>query len=247
MSPLSPVPRHHGLPGTMAADPWKSHAARIVAIRPETPGARSYDLELRDEALRNAYAFAPGQFNKPRSLACDRADNLYVADVTGRIQKFSPDGRFLLQWQMPQTDLGKAKGMSTDPAGNILVVEPHYQRVNHFSGDGRLLESLKSEELAPLGSRMRVRLALERATPQELAELLDHTLRSAGVPKLMTPELLLTLADHAQGNPRALMNIAGELLDAAAQREARHIDEKLFLELCAAPPAPEPKAARQRR
>ena len=63
MSPLSPVPRHHGLPGTMAADPWKSHAARIVAIRPETPGVRSYDLELRDEALRNAYAFAPGQFN----------------------------------------------------------------------------------------------------------------------------------------------------------------------------------------
>src|SRR5262245_45339670 len=45
---------------------------------------------------------APGQLNKPRSVACDREDNLYVADITGRIQKFSPDGRFLLQWQMPQ-------------------------------------------------------------------------------------------------------------------------------------------------
>ena len=49
------------------------------------------------------------------------------------------------------------------------------------------------------------------------------------------------------GNPRALMNIAGELLSVAAQREARHIDEKLFLELCAAPPVPETKTARQRR
>ena len=51
------------------------------------------------------------------------------------------------------------------------------------------------------------------------------------------------------GNPRALMNIAGELLSVAAQREARHIDEKLFLELCAAPPVPVPetKTARQRR
>lgn len=116
-----------------------------------------------------------------------------------------------------------------------------------LAGDGRLLESLKSDELAPLGSRMRVRLALDRATPQELSELLDHALRSAGAPKLMTPELIATLADHAAGNPRALMNIAGELLDAAAQREARHIDEKLFLEMCAAPPVPEPKAARQRR
>jgi hypothetical protein len=34
----------------------------------------------------------------------------------------------------------------------------------------------------------------------------------------MTPELIATLCDHAQGNPRALMNIAGELLAIAAQR-----------------------------
>ncbi len=116
-----------------------------------------------------------------------------------------------------------------------------------LAGDGRLLESLKSDELAPLGSRMRVRLAMDRATPQELAELLDHALRTAGASKLMTPELIATLCDHAQGNPRALMMLAGELLDAAAQREARHIDEKLFLELCATPAVPEPKTARQRR
>ena len=37
-----------------------------------------------------------------------------------------------------------------------------------LAGDGRLLERLRSEELLPLGSRMRVRLALERATPEEL-------------------------------------------------------------------------------
>ena len=121
-----------------------------------------------------------------------------------------------------------------------------------LAGDGRLLEGLKSDELAPLGSRMRVRLALERATPQELAEQLDHVLRAAGAVKLMTPELIATLCDHAPsserwGNPRALMNIAGELLDVAALREARHIDEKLFLEMCAAPPVPETKTARQRR
>ena len=116
-----------------------------------------------------------------------------------------------------------------------------------LAGDGRLLERLRSDELAPLGSRMRVRLALERATPDELQELLVHALQKAGAVKLMTPELIATLADHAQGNPRALMNIAGELLDVAAQREARHIDEKLFLEMCAAPPVPEPKSVRQRR
>jgi DNA-binding beta-propeller fold protein YncE len=40
---------------------------------------------------------------------------------------------------MPQTDLGKAKGMGCDQDGNIIVVEPHYQRVNHFSPQGKLV------------------------------------------------------------------------------------------------------------
>ena len=115
-----------------------------------------------------------------------------------------------------------------------------------LAGDGRLLERLRSDELLPLGSRMRVRLALERATPQELHECLEHALRAAGAVKLMTPELSAALTDHAQGNLRALMNIAGELLAVAAEREVRQIDEKLFLETCA-PPVPEPKVARQRR
>ena len=115
-----------------------------------------------------------------------------------------------------------------------------------LAGDGRLLQRLRSDELSALNSRCRVRLALERATPDELAELLVHALQEAGAAKLMTPELIATLADHAQGNPRALMNIAAELLDGAAQREARHIDEKLFLEMCTAPPLSEARPARQR-
>jgi DNA-binding beta-propeller fold protein YncE len=81
----------------------------------------------------------PGQFNKPRSLALDTNDNLFVVDMTGRVQKFSPDGKFLLSWQMPQTDLGKPKGMCRDRDGNIVVLEPHYQRVNHFTPDGKLV------------------------------------------------------------------------------------------------------------
>ena len=92
---------------------------------------------------------APGQFNKPRSLVCDRQDNLYVVDMTGRVQKFSPSGQWLLQWQMPETDLGKPKGMGLDPDGNILVVEPHYQRINHFNTNGQLVAQWGRKGTAP--------------------------------------------------------------------------------------------------
>ncbi len=116
-----------------------------------------------------------------------------------------------------------------------------------LAGDGRLIERFRSDELLPLGSRMRVRLALERASAEELADTLRHATAKAGAPKLMTPELVATLCDHAQGNHRALMNMAGELLAAAAQREARQIDEKLFLETFAPPAPAEAKAAGRRR
>jgi general secretion pathway protein A len=115
-----------------------------------------------------------------------------------------------------------------------------------LAGDGRLVERFRSEELLPLGSRIRVRMALERTTPDELQECLRNALHKAGAPKLMTGELIATLSDHAQGNVRALMNMAGELLSMAAQSEVRHIDEKLFLETYAQP-APEKAAAGRRR
>jgi DNA-binding beta-propeller fold protein YncE len=69
----------------------------------------------------------------------DRQDNVYAVDMTGRVQKFSPDGQYLLSWQMPETDLGKAKGMGLDKDGNLIVVEPHYQRLNHFTPEAKLV------------------------------------------------------------------------------------------------------------
>jgi general secretion pathway protein A len=65
-----------------------------------------------------------------------------------------------------------------------------------LAGDGRLLERFRTDELLPLGSRIRVRLTLERASPDELQECLKHALNNTGAPKLMTGELIGALCDH---------------------------------------------------
>ncbi len=59
----------------------------------------------------------------------------------------------------------------------------------------------------------------------------------------MTSELRVTLADHAAGNYRVLMNLCDELLAVATERELPRLDEKLFLEVFAQPP--KTKAATQ--
>lgn len=99
-------------------------------------------------------------------------------------------------------------------------------------GDERLPDKLRREELVPLGSRLRTRLVLQPHTPAELAECLTHRLRAAGNPSLMTPGLVHTLCEHALGNPRVLLNTAGELLHAAAQKDLAQLDDKLYLAVC---------------
>jgi type II secretory pathway predicted ATPase ExeA len=129
---------------------------------------------------------------------------------------------------------------SADLDSNILLTVV-------LGGDGRLAERLRAEEFLPLASRVRVRLPIDRANPQELQDCLRHALQQAGAPSLMTTDVIATLCDHAQGNLRALMIMAGELLEAAALRDARQIDETLFFEVCAVPATGETKAASRRR
>jgi len=115
-----------------------------------------------------------------------------------------------------------------------------------LAGDGRLTEALRRDDLLPLGSRIRTRLHLDYAQREDLAACLEHLLRSAGNPKLMTEGLIDTLCDHAAGNYRVLATLAGELLSAAVRQEARELDEKLYLEVFAASPQ-QPAASKRRR
>ncbi len=100
-----------------------------------------------------------------------------------------------------------------------------------LAGDTRLADRFRHPDLLPIGSRIRTRLVLDYASHEELRDILRHALKKAGAPKLLTENLQEVLIDHAAGNYRVLMTMAGELLMAACERELPVIDEKLYLEL----------------
>jgi len=115
-----------------------------------------------------------------------------------------------------------------------------------LAGDARLPERLRAPDLLPLGSRIRRRLHIEHASRDELCACLDHVLDAAGNPGLMTTELKATIAEHAAGNYRVMMNIADELLAAAVERDLPRLDEKLYFDIYQVP-APKPRPPTKKR
>lgn len=116
-----------------------------------------------------------------------------------------------------------------------------------FAGDARLVDRFRHPDLRPLGSRIRRRLSLDYATRDALTACLDHLLEAAGNTALMTTELKTTLAEHAAGNFRILMNLGDELLTIAAERDLPQLDEALFFDVFAQPAPSKKRAAARKR
>ena len=79
-----------------------------------------------------------GRLQKPRAIAIDREDNLYIVDMTARIQVFDPDGNYLRGWRTPVSKNGRPSGLSFDHSGRLLVADTHYYRLLIYSPDGQI-------------------------------------------------------------------------------------------------------------
>ncbi len=97
-------------------------------------------------------------------------------------------------------------------------------------GDERLLHRLHIEDLRPLESRVRFRMAMESVPKEQITNFISHCLETAGNSKLMTKPVIESLAEHAGGNYRTLMNLANDLLTAAIRKDVAQVDEKLYFE-----------------
>jgi general secretion pathway protein A len=136
----------------------------------------------------------------------------------------------------PMLLVDEAQEMSPDVLGELRILSSADFDAKSlltvvFSGDGRLLELLRHEDLVPLGTRIRTRLVTEAASREELLELLRHALSKAGNATLMTTELMDTLVDHSAGNYRLLMSMGAELLAYGMANEVAQLDEKCYLDV----------------
>ena len=105
-------------------------------------------------------------------------------------------------------------------------------------GDRRLEEKLRTPDLLPIASRVWIRLVLDAEPPDVLGTMLRHLLVSAGNAALMTEELQRTVCEHAAGNRRVLKQLCNELLALAVAKNAKRLDESLYLELTSADQRP---------
>ena len=221
-SPELPVDAIY-VPSKIESFCWRIEHAQIreggFAMVHGDPGSgKSIVLRVLAERLKKLPDVTVGAINHPQSNLADFYREL--GDVFGEAQEMTPQ---------VLSELRLLASSSFDSQSLLCIV---------MAGDARLIEKLRREELIPLGSRIRTRLATEFASRDELLACLEHLLAGAGNASLMTPQLRHTLCDHAEGNYRVLTTMAAELLACAAQKDVAVLDEKLYMDVFAPPAKP---------
>jgi DNA-binding beta-propeller fold protein YncE len=101
----------------------------------------------RPEKVWGKQGVLPGELVKPRAIAIDKEDRVYLIDWTARIQAFDRDGLFLNRsWTTPTFSRGRPSGISIDNEGNVVVSDSHYCCVRVYTPQGKLLQTVGGDE-----------------------------------------------------------------------------------------------------
>jgi DNA-binding beta-propeller fold protein YncE len=87
-----------------------------------------------------------GDLSRPRAIAIDARDHLYIVDFTARIQVYDRDGNYLgPTWKTPDYRNGRPSGLSIARDGNLLVSDSHYHCLRIYTPDGQELRKIGGE------------------------------------------------------------------------------------------------------
>jgi general secretion pathway protein A len=251
-NPFSPELPNEGLLATPKIDHFAWRVEQLVQeggfalITGESGTGKSVALRIVAGRLSAVRDITVGVIERPQSKSADFYREL--GDIFA--VKLKPHNRWggfkalRERWRTHVTSsrirpvllVDEAQEMSPDVLGELRILSSADFDATSLltvvlSGDARLLELLRHEDLVPLGTRIRARLVTEAASREELLELLHHALSKAGNPSLMTTELMETLVDHSAGNYRLLTTMGGELLAHGMAHDVAQLDEKCYLEV----------------
>ncbi len=227
------------------------HDGGFALITGEVGTGKSVALRILSDRLSALPELAVGVLTRPQSRMADfyrELGEIFGVPLTPR-NRWGGFKALRERWKAhvdssllrPVLLIDEAQEMVPEVLSELrLLASANFDSTSYLTavlcGDTRLTELFRHADLVPLGSRIRTRLVLDYASREQLRELLIHAMTKAGNRKLMTTPLMDTLVEHSAGNYRVLMTMAGELLMAAAAREATELDEKLYFEVFQSPP-----------
>jgi DNA-binding beta-propeller fold protein YncE len=90
------------------------------------------------ELVWGVHGVKEGRLHRPRVVALDADDRLYIADLTDRVQVFDRDGTYLRSWRTPGLNVDGPSGVTVDDAGRVLVADTHFYRILIYDQSGGL-------------------------------------------------------------------------------------------------------------
>lgn len=146
MPPEAPDLRPDEPAGQIDRRRWLQHVGLAGAASAVTLGCGEPAIDAggtlgRGDAVWGVHGVVAGRMHKPRAMAIDAEDRLYLVDFTARILVYDADGNFLRSWSTPVRDNGRPTGLTFDVASNeVLVADTHYYRILAYTPDGELKE-----------------------------------------------------------------------------------------------------------
>ncbi|MBN1880215.1 TIGR03663 family protein [bacterium] len=112
---------------------------------------RTTSIQAESAMEFGLYGSQSGRFNTPKDISVDSSGNIYVADMWNhRIQKFAPDGKFLLQWGSKGSGNGEFNqptGIGIGSKGQVFVADTWNHRIQKFDENGKFIMTFGDDKM----------------------------------------------------------------------------------------------------
>ena len=97
----------------------------------------------KPEVVWGKHGVQDGDLARPRAIAIDSKDRLYIVDFTARIQVYDRDGNYLGKtWSTPDYRNGRPSGLDIDRDDHLICSDSHYHLIRIYDADGKELREI---------------------------------------------------------------------------------------------------------